>query len=77
MRITAYTKIFNITLLSTLALSLAACVPTKFKPAHHTSAYECQRLQSRALMTLEQERACRMGQQYNLRSDSSSPKDNK
>lgn len=74
MFINAYTKILTI---SVLAVGLTACAPTNFKPAHHTSAYECKRLQNRALISLEQERACRMGQPYNLKSDNSSPIDSK
>lgn len=73
MRTTASTKTFSISLLSALALGLTACAPTNFKPAHHTSAYECKRLQNRGLITLEQERACRMGQPY----DNQSPLENK
>ena len=74
MLINAFTKILTI---SVVAVGLTACTPTNFKPAHNTSAYECKRLQNRSLITLEQERACRMGQPYNLKSDNSSPIDSK
>lgn len=68
MRINASTKLFTISLLSALVLGLTACTPTNFKPAHHTSAYECKRLQNRGLISLEQERQCRMGQSFDVQS---------
>ncbi len=64
MRTNAFTNIFSISLLSALAMGLMACTPTNFKPSHHTAAYECKGLQHRGLISLEQERACRMGQPY-------------
>jgi hypothetical protein len=73
MRVTTFTQLFTITLISALALGLTACTPPNYKPAHHTSAYDCKRLQGRGVITLEQERACRMGQPYDLKSVRSSP----
>lgn len=77
MRMIAFTKISAISLVSALALGLTACTPTSFNPAHHTSAYECKRLQNRGMISLEQERACRMGQPYHPISDRLSPTENK
>lgn len=68
MRIHASTKLFAISLLSAFVLGLTACTSTNFKPAHHTSAYECKRLQNRGLISLEQERLCRMGQPFDVKS---------
>jgi hypothetical protein len=68
MRIYAPTKLFSISLFSALVLGLTACTPTNFKPAHHTSAYDCKRLQNRGLISLEQERLCRMGQPFDVKS---------
>lgn len=64
MRMTAFSKIFTVSFISALVLGLTACTPTNFKPARHTSAYECKRLQNRGLITLDQERSCRMGQSF-------------
>lgn len=64
MRISAFTKLFSISSVVALALGLTACTPANFKPAHHTSAYECKRLQNRGLIDMQQERLCRMGQPY-------------
>lgn len=64
MRISAFIKLLTIILLAPLALGLTACTPTNFKPAHHTSAYECERLQGRGHITHDQTRDCRMGQPF-------------
>lgn len=68
MRIHASTKLFAISTVSALVLGLTACTPTNFKPAHHTSAYDCKRLQNRGIISLDQERQCRMGQTFDVTS---------
>lgn len=68
MRIHASTKLFAISLFSALVLGLTACTPTTFKAAHHTSDYECKRLQNRGIINLEQERLCRKGQTFDVQS---------
>jgi hypothetical protein len=49
--------------------SLSACTSTDFQRQNNYDSSECRKLHSRGLISLEEERKCRMGQAFKFKVD--------